>query len=279
MIYLLLAIASSALVSITMRMSEKHVKNQMGMFMANYAICSLLSYLLMDQATRLTLFSMSSFTFWMGVISGFLYLAGFVFLKMNMKHNGIVMSSTFMKLGVIIPTVMAVIVFHEFPKWSQVVGIILSLLAIIMINFEKNTDQKSNKKSWLMVLLLISGITDSMANIFDKMGNSSQKDAYLLMTFLFACLLTVIIASLEKNKLSIKDFVYGLIIGIPNYFSARFLLLALGSIDAVLVYPMYSVATIITISLFGVFFFKEKLSLQKQYALGIILLAICLMNI
>ena len=44
MIYLLLAIACSALISICMRISEKHIKNEMGMFMANYALCILLSF-------------------------------------------------------------------------------------------------------------------------------------------------------------------------------------------------------------------------------------------
>ena len=45
MIYLVLAILSSALISIGMRLGEKHVKNEMGMFMANYAVwfCLLLS--------------------------------------------------------------------------------------------------------------------------------------------------------------------------------------------------------------------------------------------
>lgn len=76
MTYLLLAILSSAMVSITMRLSEKHVQNQMVMFMANYAICTGLSYGLMNQNG----FSISPITFWMGSISGVLYLVSFVYL-------------------------------------------------------------------------------------------------------------------------------------------------------------------------------------------------------
>ena len=118
-----------------------------------------------------------------------------------------------------------------------------------------------------------------MANIFEKLGSPNEKDMYLLMTFFFAFLLATLLALFEKKKTSMKDVLYGLVIGIPNYFSARFLLLALGSIEAVLAYPMYSVTTMIVISMTGLLFFHETISNKKKVALGIIILAICLMNI
>lgn len=279
MIYLLLAILSSAMVSITMRLSEKHVQNQMMMFMANYAICTILSYLFMDSFTKANLPSMTPITFWLGVISGILYLVSFVYLKVNMKYNGIILSSTFTKLGVLIPTLMAIFIFSEIPSWTQIIGIGLSILAIIMIHFEKDSVSEGQKKCWLIYLLLVSGITDSMANIFEKLGSANQKDMYLMMTFFFAFLLSMILALFEKKKTSTKDVLYGFIIGIPNYFSARFLLLALGSVDAVLAYPTYSVSTMILISLSGLLLFHESISNKKKAALGIIMLAICLMNI
>ena len=138
---------------------------------------------------------------------------------------------------------------------------------------------ESQKKSWLIILLFVSGVTDSMANIFEKLGSPNEKDMYLLMTFFFAFLLATLLALFEKKKTSMKDVLYGLVIGIPNYFSARFLLLALGSIEAVLAYPMYSVTTMIVISMTGLLFFHETISNKKKVALGIIILAICLMNI
>ena len=80
MIYLILAIASSALVSICMRLSEKHVKNEMGMFTANYAACVALSFYFLE--TKLTLdFTMPVLIMLvLGIISGILYLT-FIFLS------------------------------------------------------------------------------------------------------------------------------------------------------------------------------------------------------
>ena len=50
MIYLILAIASSSLISIFMRLSENHIKNEMGMFMASYALCAALAVGFMDKS-------------------------------------------------------------------------------------------------------------------------------------------------------------------------------------------------------------------------------------
>ena len=279
MIYLLLAIASSAMVSICMRLSEKHVNNEMAMFTANYAICIVLSFLFLKQMPTENGFDALVWMFFLGIVSGILYLVSFVAMKVNMKHNGIVLTSTFMKLGVLIPTLMAIVIFGELPGWTRICGIILSVIAIFMINFEKESVQEGKRKSWLLGLLILSGFTDAMANIYEQAGSASLKDAYLFITFVSAFLCALILMLRGKAKAGIKDIFFGLVIGIPNYFSARFLLMALGYVDAVLVYPMYSVATIIVVTMVGVLFFREKLSKKKAAALGMIGIALCLLNI
>ena len=72
---------------------------------------------------------------------------------------------------------------------------------------------------------------------------------------------------------------FGLLIGVPNYFSARFLLLALGDLAAVITYPVYSVGTILLVSMVSVLVWKERLSKQKKLALGVVLVALVLLNI
>lgn len=272
--YLLLAIISSVLVSVIMRLQEKHVQNKMCMFMANYVVCMFFSFMFMQNIPVSTSFA----TLVLGLISGILYLTSFVYLEMNMKKNGIVMASTFMKLGVVIPTLMAIFVFKEIPKWTQILGILISLMAIIMINYEKTDTQSAGKKSWLLILLLLSGFTDSMSNIFDKSGFADEKDMYLFITFFIAFFLTIFFMMQEKKKIGIKDIVCGMCIGIPNYFSSRFLLLALTSVPSMLVYPLFSIGTIVCITIAGVILFKEKLSTIKKLAVACILMAVCLLN-
>lgn len=281
MVYLILAIASSAAISIIMRSSEKYIKNEMAMFMANYAVCMILSVAFMQDKTQIFALTGNrvNLTFALGVISGVMYLANFLFYKYNMKCNGIVMSATFMKLGVLVPTIMAVAVFGELPRWTQVAGILVAVGAIVLINFEKNAFSESKHMLWLLLLLLLSGLTDSMANVFDKVGDASQKDAYLLATFGTAFVVAVSLVCVTRTKAAAKDIIFGALIGVPNYFSSRFLLLALQDVEAVLVYPTYSVATMITITVVGILVFHEHVSKKKLCALGLIMLALVLLNL
>lgn len=280
MFFLLLAIVCSVMISITMRISEKYVKNEMGMFMTNYGVCMLLAFAFIQDKSQIgdMIGDAGYLTLALGVIAGILYLGNFVLLKFNMTHNGIVMSSIFMKLGVLVPTVMAVVVFHEVPRWTQVVGILIAVVAIILINFEKDAISEGKKKLWLLVLLLMSGFAEGMTNVFDELGNAQLSDGYLFATFGTAFLISIVLA-IKGGKVTGKEVLFGALLGVPNYFFSRFLLQSLESVPAVLVYPTYSVTTIIIITIVGVVAFREVVSKKKLCALGLILLALVFLNI
>ena len=279
MFYLLLAITSSVLISYIMRYIEPRVQNQMGMFMSNYLICAILSCVFMQNVPWITLQTMTLKDSLIGIVTGVMYLYSFVAMKANMKHNGVVLTTIFMKLGVLLPTTMAVVVFKESLSSMQFIGFILAIFAIVLINFEKEAMQSGGKKALLFVSLFLSGMCDAMSNVFEQMGNPINKDGFLFATFIMATLLALVLALRNDTKMTKKDALYGVIIGIPNYFSARFMLLALGKLSAVLVYPTFSVSTIVIITFVSYVLFKEKLSLKKLIAIGIIAVALCLLNL
>lgn len=278
MIDLLLAIACSAMISVIMRIGEKYVRNEMAMFLSNYVVCVLTALLYVDRSKVVPQESVPLLLF-LGIVTGALYLVSFVLLKFNMRHNGIVLASTFMKLGVLVPTLLAVLVFRETPTWLQIAGIVLALTAIVIIHFEKDALSEGNKKIWLLILLLFGGMGDAMSTVFERIGDPAGKDWFLVLTFGTSLVFSAAAVVIGKEKISGKDLLFGVLIGVPNYFSARFLLRALGSIDAVIVYPTYSTATMIAIAVVGVLVFGEKISRKKAVALGMIVLALCLLNL
>ena len=68
-------------------------------------------------------------------------------------------------------------------------------------------------------------------------------------------------------------------IGIPNYFCSRFLLLSLGELPAFVVYPIYNVGAIVIIGVAGIFVFKEKLGARKAIGFAMMIAAMALLNI
>ena len=279
MFYLALAVLSSVTISIIMRYIESRVQNQMGMFMSNYLVCALLSCVFMQNMPWVSLQTMTWLDTILGMITGVLYLYSFVAMKANMKHNGVVLTTTFMKLGVLIPTMIAVVIFKESLSFIQFIGIVLAVFAIVLIHFEKEAVHTGGKKALLLVSLFMAGMCDAMSNIFEQIGNPINKDGFLFMIFIVASLLAFIMSFTEKKKIATNDVFYGVLIGIPNYFAARFLLLALGQMPAVLVFPTFSVSTIVVISFASLILFKEKLSMKKIVSIGIILVAVCLLNL
>ena len=280
MFALFMRIASSTAITLIMRFSDKKTSNNMAMFMANYAVCSCLSYYYMTGAGTQVFQNAEGigFTIGIGLISGVWYLVGFLFMQWNMRENGVVLSSTFNRLGVLVPTIMAMVVFKESPKMIQIIGIVIALVAIVLMQFEKGGDQGGNKKIWLVVMLLSSGFCDSLTNVYDKLGNPILKDNYLLYTFFVALLCATALTIREKNKISKWDLFFGFIIGVPNYYSSRFMFEALKTVPAVIAYPVSSVGTILAISVGSVILFKEKVSNQKKFALVLVMAAMALLN-
>ncbi|MDE7261326.1 MAG: EamA family transporter, partial [Oscillospiraceae bacterium] len=120
---------------------------------------------------------------------------------------------------------------------------------------------------------------DTMANIFDKTGPSVLKNLYLFCTFFAALLIALAFALRKRQRITATDLLCGLLIGVPNYYSTRFLLLSFESVPAVVAYPVFSVGTLIVISTAGAVFFQERLSRQKKVALLLILASLVMLNI
>ena len=278
MINLILAIASSMLVSVCMRLSEGKAKNNISMLAMNYAMCTVLS---LAFAGSIDLFPKAEglgFALGLGLVSGAMYLGSFMLLQWNIRVNGVVLPATFMKLGVIVPTLTSIIAFGETPRAAQLAGIVLAIIAILLIQLEKGSSKAKNALG-LVILLVAGGSTDVLSKIYEQLGSSALSDQYLLYTFFVALALCALLAVIKKQKLTISDIAFGLLVGVPNYFSARFLLLSLSSVPAVIAYPTYSVGTIVLITLVGRAAFGEKLSRRQIVAMGVILAALVLLNL
>ena len=275
---LLLAIVSSALVSITMRFSESKIKNNTAMLAVNYIMCALLAWAYTGFGSFFPDEMGQHTTSGFGFLNGILYLAGFVLLQRNIRENGVVLSATFIKLGLLVSMVVSVVFFGERPELWQWAGFLLAVAAIVLMNYRPGEGKAGNMLS-LLLLLLAGGGGDAMSKIFEELGNPAFSDHFLLLTFLTALGLCLVLFGISKTPAGIWEAVFGLLIGIPNFFSAKFLLAALKDVAAVIVYPVYSVATILAVTVTGVLVFREKLEKRQWMALAMILVALVLLNV
>jgi drug/metabolite transporter (DMT)-like permease len=264
-----------------MRTAENHTKYNIGLLAMNYISCTIVSALDTGLGNLLPAESGFSTAVIVCALSGFVYLASFMLLQFNIQKNGVVLSATFMKLGLLVSVASSIIFFNERPQILQVLGFIIAITAIIIINVEKGGDGKKVKGYgvWLIIMLICSGLGDTFAKVFEELGNPSHSDHYLLFTFAVACVLCLAFMLYKKQKIGKMEMLFGTMIGLPNYLSSKFLLKSLETVNAVIAFPTYCVGVILVVTVVGLFVFKEKLSKKQWIAMAFILVALVLLNI
>ncbi len=278
MIYLLLAIISSALVSVIMRLSTNRVRNNIGMLSMNYLTCLVIAAAFSGITALFPKSTQLPQALGLGAINGALYLFSFILFQRSVKKNGVVLSSIFMKLGLLVPLVLSILVFAETPTVVQIIGFCIAIGAIILINMK--TDASDTRMGPLLIfLLLMGGSADAMSKIYEETGPVSLSSQFLFYTFLVAFVLCIILMLIKKQRIGRNEILYGCLIGIPNFFSAKFLLLSLDTVPAVVAYPTFSVGTILVVTLVGVAVFKERLTIKQIIAACAILTALVMLNI
>lgn len=281
MTYLILSIFSGAMISIVMRLSQGKVTSKLSMFAVNYITCALLSWMLMGFVNPFPKTEGIMPTIGMGTFNGTFYMLALVLSQYNIARNGVVLSSVFSKMGgLLIPLLVSILIFGESPTVLQFIGFVLSVISIFVLNYQKDADGVGGKFTLsLFALLVAEGCAGIMAKVFNETGNPVLASHFLFYTFVIAFQLCVIVIVAKHEVLGLSEFVYGLMIGVPNFLGARFVLRALETVPAVVVYPSRSVGTIVVITIVGTMLFKERLSRQQFVAIGVILVSLVLLNL
>lgn len=291
MLSLIGAVFCSATFACLLRFAEPRIGNRFVLFAGNYTACSLIGLLFLI-LNRSFPTERVPFTVLFGMLSGAMYLGTLLLLQKTIADSGLVLASVFNKLGVLVPVLLALILFRELPNVFQIAGFVLSVVAILLmfLGGKKQAQtgslrQKRNATVWVWLLpvclLVAAGLTDSMVNLFDKLGPASGKDAYLFLNFFFALLFSLVpvFARLRKQPVRVKEFLLGMLVGIPNYFASRLVMRALGALPSVVVYPVYCVGTLAVITVAGIFLFKERLTVKKWIGIGLIAVALVFLNL
>lgn len=278
MVYLLLAIFCSAMISITMRMSDGKVKGRFSLLAVNYLVCGILGALYADFSLLAPTTDGIGLTLGLAAVNGAMLLGGLILLQICTRKNGVVLSSLFMKLGLLVPFAVSILFFEEMPTWLQVAGFALAIGAIVVFNLKKEGDGSRFGIS-LILLLLLNGGVDTAIKTFEELGPAVLSNHFLCFSFSCAFVLCMGLVLYKKERPDGKALLYGTVIGIVNFFSSKFVLGALTQIPAVVLFPTYSVATMLVVTLCGVIFFKERLSKRQWLAFGGVIAALVMLNI
>jgi len=271
MLYLLLAILCSVLIGNLLVIFAKEKSNDiLIIFLGNYVVASLFSL-----GTSLPGgLAFSRFDIWFGIITGLLFLTNFVAYQKNISLNGLSLSVGTMRVSVVIPTLMAVVLFADKIGMINVIGIVVILSTFVYV-----TDTKTMRKLfWLLFLFLISGITESTLKIYSELGSLNQ-NPFLVIVFTSAGIFALLWIFTAKRKFHLRSLLYGFGLGIPNQLSTLFFLKGLKTIPATIAFPLLASGIVLSSILCDIFIWRKVFTVKQRIALVMLTAGVVLISI
>ena len=221
---------------------------------------------------------------------GGIFIGTFYLMALTTQRYGISVASIASKMSLAIPVVFALFIFDieskEFNVWNYL-GLFSALIAIFFSAFrpeEVQSEKPLKGLSWILLpaaVFLFGGIIDTTIN-YTNYRFLAPSDAPIFPVYIFASasLAGSLILFFNRKKIRIANVIGGLILGIINYFSVYFLILALSAFqnDGAIVYPILNMLIIMGSALVSVVSFKERLKPINKLGLILSLIAIFLIS-
>ncbi len=303
MVYLLLSILCSTLIVVVFKLFRKYEVNTFQAIVVNYVVCVLVGSLMLQ---RFPLTTDSFSAEWMPYAGGLgiFFISGFYAVGMTVTLFGLTVASVLQKMSLVISVPFAILMFSEAAPAIKIVGLILALLAVVLTNWpnkKQNTEDARHleRKAFLqgggsLLLLwffpvyayLVSGgieiglqfVQGTMIPKDDEVMANEFTSAIFASAGLIGAVVVLLQWGRGKMQLAWKNLWAGICLGVPNYFSIVFLILAFNWWDKSVVLPVNNIAVVSCSAIIGFFIFRERLSLLNITGVFLAVLAILLIS-
>ncbi len=282
---LLLCIILNAFIGVIFKLFQSYNVNNFQAIVVNYFICVVMAALFMG-GNPLPQDITSEPWFYYAIGLGMLFIVVFNIMAITVQNFGVIIATIFQKMSMIAPAVIAILFYSEKGGLLKWVGILAAVVAIFLLSYDKNKGVEAQKSthSWLwlfpLATFLGSCIIDTSLFLIEHHRLTQPGDIGFVATlFLMAGItgLTFLLIQLARKKVTWenKSILGGIALGVPNFFSIYLLILALnqgwgGSV----VFPINNVGILSVAAIFGLLFFKEKISPIKWAGFGVAILSI-----
>ena len=205
---------------------------------------------------------------------------------------------TFVSMGLLVPILLSLAFYHEHISCSQIIGLVLLFVAVILMTLYNNQIKTKLGLFSLLLLLVVglsNGITDFSQKIF-KYNNTDGTPAsvfnFYIYVFSAVILLSVFLCLQEKkpavtalsNSEKTKDWdrrkvLYIFIMAIFLFCNTYFKTLAANRLPAVQVYPLAQGVALVLTLLMSAIFFKEKIKPLCIVGLIVLFTGLLLINV
>jgi len=163
-----------------------------------------------------------------------------------------------------------------------VTGFALAVVAIYLFSWKGKHDQAVSKGSdifFLLALFFLMGSGDFSLKVFEQLYPPAYLMNFVFLVFFFASVLTLFLVMIRRVRIHRRIVTGGIILGIPNFAAAFFILKVLQEFPGTIAFPLNNIGIIILSTMVGRMFWREELHRRTVIALVFSVLAVILLNV
>lgn len=291
MIFLLLSILSSTSLFVIFKYVDRYGLRNFDVIIINYIVASILGFSISKYDPSIfPLWSNPWFPYAMTI--GILFVIGFVLIGKSSQKVGIAITTVASKMSVIIPITFSLLYDpYDHITNLKLAGILLALMAVFLTVYRKRKIDFDPRNLYLPIILFLGmGVIDSIIKLaqfkYIDNGISTLFSAVLFSIAAITGILTNLIQGTSfKSLLRPGTLMWGTLLGLGNYGSIWFLILALNHkmpsgvpLDGSVVFGINNIGIVAMSVIIGLIAFREKLTFLNWAGIALSFLAIYILS-
>jgi len=278
MIFLLIALFFSSCIFFAFKYFNKFNISILPAVTTNYLVATAFGYFGSGENASASMFVHQPW-FLMAVLTGISFILTFVVFAVSTLRVGVAMTVVSSKMSIVLSVLVGFLLLAEPSGVLKLLGIAAALVAFFLTN--KGRGEVSVEKKYLYLPVLIffgTGANDSLMKLSGVYYADRNEIQFLTVTFFTALLIgfSLLMYQWKSNalKISWRDIVAGILLGVVNWYSTYFFIKGLYVLPISLFIPVFNAALVLIAVVSGYFFFNEKLSVVNRIGILLALLAI-----
>ncbi len=289
MTWLLLTIICSTLIFVVFKLFNRFGIDRMQAIVVNYLTAALMAWALNSQQVDYSQLPEKSWLLF-PLLTGLLFITVFNLMAFTTQSLGVSITSVISKMSVVIPVMVALVIYGDSMNVIKGGGILLALAAVFLTTMKEEKKSHHLKFSWRTLLLpaalfIGTGTVDAVIKYTQQL-HIAPADYDLYTSSLFASaasagmLILVVRYFVREKRFAARSILAGIALGIPNYFSIFFLLktLEIPHYESSVIFPVINVGIVALSALVGFFAFREKLNRANKMGIALSLVAIIIIS-
>lgn len=312
MIFLVLSIVSSVLIGVVIRVNEARRLDRSGVMLFNYLAATAFAFAACDRGVLadhvLLLVPMAA-------ASSFFFVSAFLVYMRAVGRLGLAVPVTITRLSVVLPVLGSMLLFDERLNPWQAAGLAFALVAIVLFGdpggVEAAVDRERSAPGegggptpgrpdaggetgrtgaaapvdggggvlgLALLLFLLMGAGDFSLKIFREIFEPALTMSFIFLVFAVSALYTLGFVLARGRPIDRRVVAGGLLLGIPNFAAAYFILRVLRVYSGPVAFPLNNIGIILLSTAAGYLLWRERLRLRTGLAILLAIVSVILLN-